>query len=179
MSASWGPSAALLGTLLIAAVLVSRARPLPALDAAQRRRLTWAAVAAITIQAAHFTEELRGGLAWALPGLFGLDPIPTAGFVGFNVAWLLVWAAAVVPATHGVRVAEWPLWFLGLASVVNGVAHPLLAVRASGYFPGLVTSIPAGVAGAVLLQRLVRPTARPPVAGADRRLRPRGEGGGT
>ena len=30
--------------------------------------------------------------------------------------------------------------FLAIGMVLNGIVHPLLSVRAGGYFPGLVTS---------------------------------------
>lgn len=160
MSSGWSVSAAVLGTLLLAAVLVSRARPLPELDARGRRGLAWIAGASIALQAAHFTEELGRGFEAAFPRLFGLDPLPRAGFVAFNVGWLLVWTASAVLVTRGARGAAWPLWFLGLASAVNGVAHPLMSVWTEGYFPGLVTSIPAGAAGVLLLLRLARLTRR-------------------
>jgi len=39
--------------------------------------------------------------------------------------------------------------------MVNGIAHPLLAVDAAGYFPGLITAPMLGVAGAALWMRLV------------------------
>ena len=57
------------------------------------------------------------------------------------------------------QVALFPLWFLGIASVANGLIHPLLALNAGGYFPGLVTSPLVGAVGALLLARLSRVTA--------------------
>jgi len=160
VSSGWSVSAGVLGTLLLVAAMVSRTRPLPDLDAPQRRGLAWIAGVTIALQAAHFTEELSRGFDAAFPRLFGLDPLPRAEFVAFNVGWLLVWASAAVLVTRGVRGAAWPLWFLGLASAVNGVAHPLMSAWADGYFPGLLTSIPAGAAGALLLLRLTRLTRR-------------------
>jgi hypothetical protein len=163
VSSGWSVSTGVLGTLLLAAILISRARPLRDLDARQRRGLTWIAGVAIVLQATHFMEELSRGFDAAFPRLFGLDPLPRAGFVGFNVLWLLVWAMSAVLVVRGARGAAWPLWFLGLASVANGIAHPLMSVWTDGYFPGLVTSIPAGVAGAFLLLRLARLTGRSPI----------------
>jgi hypothetical protein len=52
-----------------------------------------------------------------------------------------------------------PLWFLGIACALNGLAHPLLALRSGGYFPGLITSPLVGVAGVLLLWRTLRVTA--------------------
>ena len=111
---------------------------------------------AVTVQAAHFLEELRTGFPQAFPSILGLRPWSTAAFVLFNVAWLCVWCLALLEAPRGHRLAEWPLWFLGLAMTVNGVAHPLLAVGAGGYFPGLWTSIPSAIVGVVLLRELTR-----------------------
>ena len=44
--------------------------------------------------------------------------------------------------------------------MLNGVAYPLLAVDAGGYFPGLITAPVLGVAGAVLWMRLLALTSR-------------------
>jgi hypothetical protein len=40
-----------------------------------------------------------------------------------------------------------------IASIVNGIAHPMLAAVAHGYFPGLVTSPVVGVLGVLLSLR--------------------------
>lgn len=56
------------------------------------------------------------------------------------------------------------LWFLGIAGVVNGVAHPALAqlaLRAGSYFPGLITSPLIGGLGLTLLRRLTSITQNP------------------
>ena len=67
------------------------------------------------------------------------------------------------PAQRGLarrrQVALFPLWFLGIAGVANGLAHPLLALNAGAYFSGLVTSPLVAIVGALLLARLVRVTA--------------------
>jgi hypothetical protein len=52
------------------------------------------------------------------------------------------------------RIALFPLWFMGIACVVNGLGHPALSARAGGYFPGLVTSPLVGVLGILLLRKL-------------------------
>jgi hypothetical protein len=50
------------------------------------------------------------------------------------------------------------MWFLALAMMMNGIAHPLVAVWTGGYFSGLVTSPFVGVAGLWLWRRLVAAT---------------------
>ena len=42
--------------------------------------------------------------------------------------------------------------------MANGLAHPLLAIRAGGYFPGLATAPLVGVVGVMLFRRLLRIT---------------------
>ena len=56
------------------------------------------------------------------------------------------------------QVALFPLWFLGVAGVANGLFHPLLALDAGGYFPGLVTSLLVAAVGLLLLAQLARVT---------------------
>lgn len=58
----------------------------------------------------------------------------------------------------GAVAALFPLWFLGIAGVANGVAHPALSIRTGGYFPGLVTAPLVGIAGALLIRRLLAVT---------------------
>lgn len=61
-------------------------------------------------------------------------------FVAFNVTWLVIWAVSVRVLRTGHRGAFFAAWFLAIAGMINGVAHPLLALAAGGYFPGLVSS---------------------------------------
>ena len=126
---------------------------------AELRGAVRAAVAAVLLQGAHFGEELATGFARRLPELLGLAPWPPAFFPVFNLAWLAVWALAVGGLAGRRRMALFPLWFLALAGLVNALAHPLLALRAGGYFPGLGTAPLVGAAGLVLVRRLSRVTA--------------------
>lgn len=112
------------------------------------------AVAATLFQAAHFAEEFVTGFHEQFPALLGLPPMPIRIFVVFNLAWLMIWSLSAWGLAARRRVALFPLWFLGIGSVVNGVAHSLLSVLAGGYFPGLVTSPVAGFLGILLLRRL-------------------------
>jgi hypothetical protein len=155
---SWALGTLGLWVALAAAVAVARARPLPPLSAAERRTLVILGLTACAVQAAHFCEELLTGFFTAFPRVLGLAVWNRGSFVAFNVTWLVVWVASVSAASRGRRFAEWPLWFLALALVVNGVAHPVLAVRAGAYFPGLVTSVFAFLTGGVLLRWMVRVT---------------------
>jgi hypothetical protein len=111
-------------------------------------------LAAVLVQTAHFAEELFTEFHQRFPELLGLAPWPVSFFLGFNLFWIGVWLfSALTFAAHPAR-ALFPLWFLGIASLANGVAHPLLAIAAGGYFPGLFTSPLVGYAGVVLLRRL-------------------------
>lgn len=147
-----------LAVILALSALVSRARPFPPVGEAEQRRLLLVGSVAWVVQAAHFTEELLTDFSTAFPRTLGLSPWSRSSFAVFNVAWLLVWVAALSLAPRGHRSAEWPLWFLAMALTVNGIAHLALAVQAEGYFPGLWTAIPAGVAGLLLLSELLRLT---------------------
>jgi uncharacterized protein with HXXEE motif len=116
------------------------------------------AIAAILVQSAHFAEELATGFHQRFPELLGLAPWSVRFFVSFNLIWLAAWVLGVFGLAARWRVALFPLWFLGLGCVVNGIAHPLFSLRTGGYFPGLVTSPLVGVAGVLLLRGLSRVT---------------------
>src|SRR6266481_5161641 len=51
---------------------------------------------------------------------------------------------------RGYRFALFPVWFFAIEAVVNGIAHPVLALVAQGYLPGLITSPVVGVLGVLL-----------------------------
>jgi hypothetical protein len=110
---------------------------------------------AIVLQAAHFTEEFATDFGQRFPELLGLMPWSRLFFVSFNVFWLTMFALSLWGLRARRRVALFPLWFLGLASVGNGLAHPLFAVQVRGYFPGLVTAPFVGIIGILLLRRLL------------------------
>ena len=119
-------------------------------------RLRRAAVGALVLQLAHGSEEYVTGFAQRFPVVLGLTPWSNRFFLAFNVTWLLLWALAIVTLYRGRAplTARAVLWFLALAGLLNAIAHPLLALRAGGYFPGLVTALPLGLAGGVLGARL-------------------------
>lgn len=114
----------------------------------------------LVCQVLHVAEEFGTRFYERLPIALGLAPWPASFFVILNLSWLAIWGWAVFGMRAGYRPAFFPAWFFAIAAMVNGVAHPLLAIRSGGYFPGLVTSPLLGVVGAWLLIRLVALTDR-------------------
>lgn len=84
--------------------------------------------------------------------------IPWPLFVAFNLTWLGIWAASVPGLRSRRALAFFAAWFLAIAGTINGVAHPLLALAAGGYFPGLASSPFVGSASVWLWLRLRRAT---------------------
>lgn len=154
----------LLGTIgldvaLAAALYVGVRRGGLRCSARELRSLVVLGSVAVALQAVHFGEEMATGFYERFPALLGLAAWPPGFFAGFNVVWLAIW----ILATAGLGrwpLARLPIWFLAIASVANGIVHPLFSLRVGGYFPGLVTSPFVGVCGLVLLGRLTRFTGR-------------------
>lgn len=145
-----------LDVLLVIALYLTLTHGPGASDPRARRRMIGLVVAALAIQCAHFAEEWATGFNALFPELLGLYPWSLGLWVSFNVVWIAIWCLSLVGLSTRWRPALFPVWFLALACAVNGVAHPLLALAAGGYFPGLWTSPIAGIMGAVLLPRLAR-----------------------
>lgn len=148
------PSMVVLGLVAIAALrfaLVHRSPPQKGPD----RNIAARALAVSTgIQAIHFSEEALTGFPDRLGALLGLPAMPMSFFLAFNMAWLAIWVASV-PGLRSARIgAFFAAWFLAIAGMINAIAHPLLAVAAGGYFPGLISSPFIGVAAAWLWLRL-------------------------
>ena len=144
--------------LLIAAALTLGRRPV-GWDTRTRDALVRLLVVAIAVQGIHFGEELLTGFQRSFPALLGLVPWSIAFFVSFNVAWLALWVLSAFGLKAGYRPVFFPIWFLALAMLANGIAHPLLGVATGGYFPGLYTSPAVGIVGIFLMSRLLRVTA--------------------
>jgi hypothetical protein len=143
--------------LLVALYLTLTRKPVSA-DLPARRGLVGLGALAVATQAAHFAEEWATTFYERFPVLLGLEPWSAALWVWFNFSWIGIWGFALLAI--GLRLrwrgALFPVWFLAVGCAVNGVAHPLLAVAAGGYFPGLWTSPVAGLVGVLLLGRLGR-----------------------
>jgi RimJ/RimL family protein N-acetyltransferase len=149
------PSAAILGSLAAIALLLTFGRDWAAENRLRTRRAVRIAAVAVLFQATHFGEELLTGFYERFPALFGLGPMMLGFFVLFNLAWLAIWSVCVWGLRARRKAALFPLWFLSLGCIANGVAHPSLSAYVGGYFPGLATSPVVGLLGVVLLRRLL------------------------
>lgn len=143
-----------LDVMLVAALLLTLARREVPAERGPWRRLALVLAIAIGVQGVHFLEEWATGFHHRFPELLGLVPWSASLWVSFNLAWIAIWGLALAGLLAGRRSALFPVWFLAVACVANGVAHPLLALAAGGYFPGLWTSPLAGLVGGVLCARL-------------------------
>ena len=152
------PSITILGSLALVALAASVRRSGFSADALPIQRAARAAAVTVAAQSIHFTEELATGFHVRFPELFGLGPMPLSFFVAFNVAWIGIWALSAHGLTSRNRLGLFPLWFLALAGIANGFAHPAFALITGGYFPGLVTSPVVAVLAFLLLRRLVEAT---------------------
>jgi hypothetical protein len=151
-----------LGVGAIAALVLSLSRGHLYASAPRLRRTVRFAACTVVLQAAHFAEELATSFHVRFPALLGLSPWPAAFFISFNLFWLAVWALSIPGLAARRRAALFPLWFLAIAGVVNGLGHPLLILVAGHYFPGAITAAPVGVLAAMLLGDLYAITAPAP-----------------
>lgn len=157
------PSLIVLGLAAIAAAVIARSCPSPATYAVQRFAAADALAVTLVVQGGHFAEEASTGFPERLGALLGLPAMPMSFFLAFNSAWLVIWIASIAGIRSGRTLAFFAAWFLAIAGMFNAIAHPLLAIAAGGYFPGLVTSPVIGAAGVWLWHRLreaTRPTAQ-------------------
>jgi hypothetical protein len=152
------PSTAFLGAFALVAWFLTVSRSWADVNGMRARKAVEAAVVAVVAQTAHFAEEFLTGFHERFPALFGIPPMPSQFFVSFNIAWLVIWSLSVWGLASRCRPALFPLWFLGIACIGNGVAHPTFAILTGGYFPGLVTSLVVAALGVLLLRRLLRVT---------------------
>jgi len=143
-----------LSVLVFLSVLLTFSRPRVAEAVAKSRRFSTVAAVAIGAQLAHFVEELNTRFYELFPAQLGLAPWSVRFFVVFNLVCLAFWVLAAIAVRARIVAALVPLWFLALALVLNLVAHSLLALRAGGYFPGLLTAPLVGLAGFMLLREL-------------------------
>ena len=149
------PSAVALGAAALVALLLTFSRGWAEGSRAQTRGAVRLALVAVLLEAAHFAEELSTGFHERFPALFDRSPMPLPVFVLFNLAWLAIWILSVWGLAARNRGALFPLWFLALASIANGLAHPAFSALEGRYFPGLVTAPAVGIVGVLLLRRLL------------------------
>lgn len=140
-------------TATVALLLTLSRGPVSATES-DARRVRLLAVPNIILQCVHLAEEWTTGFPQRFPKLFGLTPWPDSFFVPFNAFWIVVWIICVMLLRSHPRVASFPMWFLALASTMNGVVHPLLAMASGGYFPGLWSSPLVGICGVLLLHAM-------------------------
>jgi len=145
-----------LSIALTFALWLTLSRPRPAVE--NLGRIRRAAMAGVVLQAAHFTEELLTGFHQQFPAILGLAAWSPGLFTAFNLAWLAGWVMSIAALRRWPKTATFPLWFLGLAAVVNGLAHPLLSAATADYFPGTWSSLFLAIAGVYLLRELAAAT---------------------
>jgi hypothetical protein len=124
-------------------------------DLAGREQTARLFLLGLAVQCLHFLEEFIAHFEDRFPVLLGLPPWSASFFVTFNLIWMSVWILSVIDLQRGYRLALFPVWFFAIAATANGIAHPMLAVIAHGYFPGLITSPVLGVLGVLLWLRLL------------------------
>ncbi len=140
------PSLLALGTAALAALVLTLNLHSSPEKGAARDAAARALSLAVTVQCFHFTEEALTGFHERFGALFGLPGMPLSLFLAFNLVWIGIWFASVPALRSDHRGAFFAAWFLAIAGMLNGIAHPLMALASRGYFPGLVTSpIIAGV----------------------------------
>jgi hypothetical protein len=150
-----------LSAAALAALLLTLLRKPPSSDPVACNRVLQIFLLGLAAQCLHFAEEFLTRLESRFPVLLGLPPWSENFFVVFNLAWLCVWILSALGLQRGYRAALFLIWFFAIASVVNGIAHPALALVARGYFPGLFTSPIVGLLGILLSLRLLALTRTP------------------
>jgi hypothetical protein len=154
------PSVIVLGVAALAAVILVVRRPSPPENAEERAAAARVLALAVAVQGIHFVEEAATGFHERLGAQLGLPGIPFSVFVVFNVMWLGIWVASIPGLRSARPAAFFAAWFLAIAGMINGIAHPLLAIAGGGYFPGLMSSVLIGAASVWLWIRL-RTATRP------------------
>lgn len=148
------PSIAVLGLVAIVAVQLALRRASPIELRMERATASRMLALATAIQSGHFAEEWLTDFHARFPALFGLEPMPLSFFVAFNLTWIAIWIASVPLLRSARKSAFFAAWLLAIAGMLNGVAHPLMAVVSGGYFPGLISSQFIGLASLFLWKRL-------------------------
>ena len=138
---------------VVALLLAILRRPVDG-DLVGRERTARLFLIGLAAQCLHFMEEFVTRFQDRFPALLGLPAWSEIFFVVFNLIWLSVWILSAIGLQRGYRLALFPIWFFAIAAIANGIAHPVLAVVAHGYFPGLISSPVVGAVGVSLWLRL-------------------------
>ena len=123
-------------------------------DLAGREQTARLFMIGLAAQCLHFMEEFVTRFQDRFPSLLGLPTWSEDFFVVFNLISLSVWILSAIGLQRGYKFALFPVWFFAIAAIANGIGHPVFAVIASGYFPGLITSPVLAVVGVLLWFRL-------------------------
>ena len=137
---------------IVAVLLTVLRRPVAALP--RRRQTTLAMAVVLVLQIVHAAEEFLTRFYQEFPSMLRLVEWPASFFLIVNMVCLALWTISLFLIGAGVRLAYAPAWFLAIAAMINGVTHPLIAMRAGGYFPGLYTAPLLGAAGIVMWRSL-------------------------
>ena len=148
------PSIAVLGLVALLALQLALSRLSPAKFTLERVAASRALGLATAVQSVHFAEEWATGFHVRFPALFGLEPMPLLFFVVFNFAWIAIWIASIPLLRSARKSVFFTAWFLAIAGMLNGIAHPLMSAASGGYFPGLATSPFIGLVSIHLWRRL-------------------------
>jgi len=148
------PSIVVLGLAAFVALQLTLRRPSSTELTVERGAASQALALATAIQSGHFAEEWATDFHVRFPALFGLEPMPLSVFVAFNLTWIVIWIASVSLLRSAFKPAFFAAWFLAIAGILNGIAHPLMAVASGGYFPGLISSPFVGIVSVYLWIRL-------------------------
>jgi hypothetical protein len=96
----------------------------------------------IGIQCLHFIEEYVWGFHERVAEVLPFSPMSAGYFIRFNLIAYGCFLVAAFAIHHGIKWAMVVAWFFIIAGVAGNMFwHPLLALRAGGYFPGLYTSL--------------------------------------
>ena len=140
------PSIIILGIVALAAIFLARHRPSPPESIKERLTASYALALATGLQSIHFVEEAATGFHERFPALLGFPGMSFSFFVAFNLMWIAIWISSIPGLRSARPAAFFAAWFLAIAGMFNGIGHPLMAVAAGGYFPGLLSSPFIGLA---------------------------------
>lgn len=98
----------------------------------------------LAMQYLHIGEEWLTGFAFHFPQEMGFDPWSDPAYMMMTGANLAIVTLGIFPLLAGSRTGTYAACFLSLLAIINGLAHPILAIvfAENWYFSGLVTAVP-------------------------------------